>query len=130
MMLVAAGYTSKQIARELGISPSTVDNHVHAVVERLGAINRIDAARIISEATPRDLPQDYWNEFEPSPVRGSLEPKRWAYETRYLQAPEKTDCSVARSMFLRVTKLAGTFLIGMVLVVYLVTSVVSLIKLL
>lgn len=45
--LVGQGMTSKQIARELGISPSTVDNHIHAVVDRLGAINRIEAARMV-----------------------------------------------------------------------------------
>ena len=39
--------TSKQIARELGISPSTVDNHIRAVVDRLGAANRIEAARMV-----------------------------------------------------------------------------------
>jgi DNA-binding CsgD family transcriptional regulator len=47
MSRVAKGLTSKQIARELGLSPSTVDNHVQAVVERLGVANRLDAARVI-----------------------------------------------------------------------------------
>jgi DNA-binding CsgD family transcriptional regulator len=46
MALVATGLTSKQIARSLCISPSTVDNHIRAVVDRLGARNRIDAARM------------------------------------------------------------------------------------
>jgi hypothetical protein len=50
MKLVIQGLTSKQIARQLGISPSTVDNHVRAVIERLGATSRLDAARILTVA--------------------------------------------------------------------------------
>jgi DNA-binding CsgD family transcriptional regulator len=45
--LVGRGATSKQIARELGISPSTVDNHVRLAMERLDTKSRIEAARII-----------------------------------------------------------------------------------
>lgn len=45
--LVALGYTSKQIARELRISPSTVDNHLSAALERLGMNSRADAARAL-----------------------------------------------------------------------------------
>lgn len=47
LRLAAQGYTSKQIARAIGISPSTVDNHISAAVDRLGARNRIDAARFM-----------------------------------------------------------------------------------
>lgn len=43
--LVALGYTSKQIGRQLHIAPSTVDNHLSAALERLGMNNRADAAR-------------------------------------------------------------------------------------
>lgn len=45
MELVDQGYSSKQIARSLGISPSTVDNHIHAAVVKLGATTRQEAAR-------------------------------------------------------------------------------------
>ena len=48
LRLVAEGFTSKEIARELGISPSTVDNHIKAAVDRLGARNRTDAARLVA----------------------------------------------------------------------------------
>jgi DNA-binding CsgD family transcriptional regulator len=44
--LVAAGYTSKQIARQLNLAPSTVDNHLNAALERLGVDSRALAARI------------------------------------------------------------------------------------
>jgi two-component system nitrate/nitrite response regulator NarL len=32
--LVAQGWTNKQIAREIGISPATVKNHVHRVLTK------------------------------------------------------------------------------------------------
>jgi DNA-binding CsgD family transcriptional regulator len=44
--LVAAGYTSKEIARQLNLSPSTVDNHLNAALERLGVDSRTTAARM------------------------------------------------------------------------------------
>lgn len=50
--LVAEGYTSKQIARELELSPSTVDNHLNAAVERLGLSGRAEAARALRNRTP------------------------------------------------------------------------------
>lgn len=40
MLLVKEGLSSKEIARELGISHRTVDQHVAAAVEALGAPNR------------------------------------------------------------------------------------------
>lgn len=40
---VARGMSSKEIARDLGLSPRTVDLHVARAVKRLGAINRVDA---------------------------------------------------------------------------------------
>lgn len=41
--LAAKGFTSKEIARELGLSPSTIDNHIASAIDRLGAKNRTDA---------------------------------------------------------------------------------------
>jgi DNA-binding CsgD family transcriptional regulator len=38
--LVANGCSSKEIARELGISPSTVDNHIAAAMHLIGLANR------------------------------------------------------------------------------------------
>lgn len=75
--LVADGYTSKQIARQLNLSPSTVDNHLNAALERLGADNRIQAARIFIEGSQHDkanlgnLLKEEMSEFiGPSPSNG------------------------------------------------------------
>ena len=54
--LVASGFTSKQIARKLGISHSTVDNHVLAATQMLGAPDRREAARMVS-AYGQELPR-------------------------------------------------------------------------
>jgi Bacterial regulatory proteins, luxR family len=43
---VGQSYTSKEIARMLGLSPSTVDNHIRAAMERLNVTDRAQAARM------------------------------------------------------------------------------------
>lgn len=42
---VAQGLSSKEIARELGISPSTVDNHIASAMHQFGFSNRNAVAR-------------------------------------------------------------------------------------
>ena len=49
LRLVLPHYTSKDIARQLGSSPHTVDNHIKAAMARLGASSRFDAARQLAE---------------------------------------------------------------------------------
>ncbi|MGN6279959.1 MAG: LuxR C-terminal-related transcriptional regulator [Sphingomonas sp.] len=51
--LVVQGLTSKQIGRILNLSPSTVDNHLHVAIDRLGAANRAEAARLLRNAGQR-----------------------------------------------------------------------------
>jgi DNA-binding CsgD family transcriptional regulator len=48
LMLVAQGYTSKEIGRLLELSPSTVDNHILAAVQTLDAPSRAAAGRILA----------------------------------------------------------------------------------
>lgn len=45
--LVADGYTSKQIAQFLNISPSTVDNHIRSALRALNVESRAEAARAL-----------------------------------------------------------------------------------
>lgn len=49
MKLVERGLTSKQIARELGISPRTVDQHIGAVIDMLQVNNRMSAVKRLRE---------------------------------------------------------------------------------
>ena len=48
--LVARGHSSKEIARELGISPSTVDNHIATAMHIIGSANRAALANWYTKA--------------------------------------------------------------------------------
>lgn len=48
LRLISRGFSNKEIARELGISISTVKNHVHSVLEKLRVQSRSQAAARIS----------------------------------------------------------------------------------
>ena len=47
--LVAMGHTSREIARELFLSPRTVESHVSSILIKLDCRSRADAARRASE---------------------------------------------------------------------------------
>ena len=49
MRLVAVGQTNREIARELFLSPRTVDTHVQNIRMKLGCRSRADAARRATE---------------------------------------------------------------------------------
>lgn len=49
LRLLSQGYTNTQIARELVVSVRTVDSHVAAVLSKLGASDRRDAAARAAE---------------------------------------------------------------------------------
>lgn len=46
LVLVAEGWTTGEIATELGLSPYTVKNYIERIFERLGARDRADAVAI------------------------------------------------------------------------------------
>lgn len=43
LLLVAAGYENKQVARQLGLSRLTVRNYMLSICGKLGAVNRTHA---------------------------------------------------------------------------------------
>jgi two-component system, NarL family, response regulator DesR len=45
LALLAAGNTTADIARQLGITPGTVKTHLTSVYKKVGAGNRVQAAR-------------------------------------------------------------------------------------
>lgn len=49
LRLLARGQTNQQIARDLFISISTVKNHVHHIIEKLGVSDRVQAAVLAIE---------------------------------------------------------------------------------
>jgi DNA-binding CsgD family transcriptional regulator len=53
LRLVAQGYTSKEIGRQLDLSPSTVDNHILAATQMLSAVSRGEAARYLTSTEAR-----------------------------------------------------------------------------
>jgi DNA-binding CsgD family transcriptional regulator len=65
LRLVGGGRSTKEIARELGITRATVRCHVQRVLTKLGVASRMQAAALISAApTP-----------QPSPVTQELTPR-------------------------------------------------------
>ena len=53
---MAAGCSNKEIARAIGISPATVKKHVEALLDRLGATNRLQAV-VMAHAMLGELPR-------------------------------------------------------------------------
>ena len=56
--MIEAGFTNKAIALELGCSLSTVKNHVHTVLTKLGVDRRTEAARMARSALVEPAPAD------------------------------------------------------------------------
>ena len=50
MLLAVQGHPNKHIARELGISHRTVEIHKSKIMQKTGAINLLDLARIVHES--------------------------------------------------------------------------------
>ena len=66
LRLVGQGYTSKEIGRVLQLSPSTVDNHILAAVQAVGAMSRGEAARFLASTEDRQkLPRETHTLAEP-----------------------------------------------------------------
>lgn len=47
--LIAQGLTNKEIATHLSLSEQTIKNHIHRILRKVGAENRLSAAQILEE---------------------------------------------------------------------------------
>ncbi|MDA1322680.1 MAG: helix-turn-helix transcriptional regulator [Proteobacteria bacterium] len=50
LLLVSHRLGDKEIAQQLGLSPRTVQNHLHRAYEKLGVSDRLQAARVLSNS--------------------------------------------------------------------------------
>lgn len=66
LRLVADGYTSKQIAKKLGLTPMTVDQYLQRAKTAMGAPDRRTAARWLAES--QQIPPFKSFELKPPPV--------------------------------------------------------------
>jgi len=57
-LLIDEGLANKEIASRLGIAPQTVKNHVHNLLQKLGARGRNDAAARVLASTRRRLKRE------------------------------------------------------------------------
>jgi DNA-binding CsgD family transcriptional regulator len=83
LTLVSQGYTSKEIGRQLGLSPSTVDNHILAAMQALGESSRAAAARKFMALTNRQkMPSESHSLAEPAKtasIHPNAEANAWAH---------------------------------------------------
>lgn len=71
LRLVLHHMQSKEIGRELGISPMTVDNHFRSAIQILGVSNRLEAARLLDAHEHGEPSQRLTS--QPRPVVSTLE---------------------------------------------------------
>lgn len=75
LRLVADLFTSKQIGERLGISSHTVDTHLSNAVRKLGASNRMEAARLLTEPLPTP-PHQLTDQSPPVAMSPATTPER------------------------------------------------------
>ncbi|KKC25969.1 helix-turn-helix domain-containing protein [Sphingomonas sp. SRS2] len=74
LRLVLHHMQSKEIGRQLGISPMTVDNHFRSAIQTLGVANRLEAARLLEayERNAAEAPSQRLTS-QPQPVVSRVE---------------------------------------------------------
>ena len=73
--LISLGYSDKQIALELGLSPNTIHRHVVRLLKRLGAENRAAAAAIWARRTMDETQNGTTNGAGPARADTSILPR-------------------------------------------------------
>lgn len=109
LRLVALGYTSKQIAQRISLTPGTVDQYVYRATVALGAKDRREAARMLAEAEKNGPLNQF--ELKPAPLvapaeTGTREVSAPSAPTREGQDP----ASESGSMIARLRRLIRSIL--------------------
>ena len=76
LRMVLMHLSSKDIARELGISPHTVDQRLRMAIQALGVANRFEAARILAQYESPNIYQSavyQTSHVAPAPVRATVD---------------------------------------------------------
>ncbi|MBX7482794.1 helix-turn-helix domain-containing protein [Qipengyuania qiaonensis] len=84
LLLLKGGLSSKQIARELNISPRTVDQHIAVALENLGVKNRLEAISRLHEI----------DRLDPSAAADVALPRVATGSVTEFSAPDRTNRSV------------------------------------
>ena len=66
LKLIAMGFTNKEISRQLSISESTADNHIHPIYTKLRISNRAQAVARALQIFVTQQDQALGNEGNPS----------------------------------------------------------------
>jgi two-component system nitrate/nitrite response regulator NarL len=66
---VAAGLQNKEVARDLGLSPATVRNHVHNILVKLGVHSKLEAVSL--SFRNGWIPEDVGQEADAPPMRAA-----------------------------------------------------------
>lgn len=132
LALVGEGFTSKQIARELALSPSTVDNHLRAALERLGLNSRTDAARALRSARAEQedasgMAMDANEAGVPPPTIQPMAPLRLR---GWLRLPRLGGVENRLSLGQRYFHVAQIALLGMMVMAVLVVTIAGIVHLL
>ena len=131
LRLVARGLSSKEIAKDTGLTPQTVDTYVKAVLARTGAPNRREAAR---QLVARELSQESgspsatiafsggpaddsaqtgtggrWGRFRLPPVGGGLHDLNWAQKSYQALLVAVAAAAVVVALALAIAGLLQTF---------------------
>jgi DNA-binding CsgD family transcriptional regulator len=115
LRLVAELRTSKQISEILGISSHTVDSHLSNAVRKLGAANRMEAARMLADI-PADPPERLTGQSSPVAAAPILPPQ----ETRQQELAEPVGRQVTLPRWTRLAIIVG----GAIALVYAVVLIV------
>jgi DNA-binding CsgD family transcriptional regulator len=87
LRLVAQGFNSKEIARQLHISEHTVDQRVRTTLRKFGVPSRKEAARIFVSSGAQPLQSDTYQPliYQPEPLASDAEP------ASFLDQPDRPD---------------------------------------